>query len=60
MLSAAYAILGLHMKDGNIEVGEGLFEPKGDLQVRSLSVKGLVWRPDLRGPVTKRELETVD
>ncbi len=40
MLSAAYAILGLRMENGQIAMPEDLLEPKGDLQVRRVSIKG--------------------
>ncbi len=40
MLSAAYAILGLDMRDGEIIVPDDLFEPKGTLTVRSIRIKG--------------------
>ncbi len=40
MLSAAYAILGLEMKDGEIIVPDDLFEPKGALQVKAIRVDG--------------------
>ena len=43
MLSAAYAIIGLTMRDGRIHVADDVFIPKGDLQIRSLTVKGKVW-----------------
>ncbi len=44
MLSAAYAILGLKMEDGEIVVSPGLFEPKGGLQVVELRAGGREWR----------------
>jgi len=40
MLSAAYLILGLEMKDGEIAVPANLFEPKGDLEVMSVEIEG--------------------
>ncbi len=40
MLSAAYAILGLEMKNGEIIVPGNVFEPKGALQVKSICVDG--------------------
>ena len=48
------------MEDGRIEVGDDLFVPKGDLQVRSLSVKGLVWRVGQDGPKNAHELEAAE
>ncbi|HLH49012.1 MAG TPA: hypothetical protein VKV96_06710, partial [Roseiarcus sp.] len=44
MLSAAYAIIGLRMKDGEIVVAPDLFEPKGGLQVEELRAGGRVYR----------------
>ncbi|HLW93003.1 MAG TPA: glycosyl transferase family 36, partial [Roseiarcus sp.] len=44
MLSAAYAILGVSMVSGEIVVAEGLFEPKGGLEVETLSIGGREWR----------------
>jgi len=40
MLSAAYAILGLEMRDGELVVPEDLFEPKGRLALRRLTHRG--------------------
>ncbi len=42
MLSAAYAILGIEMKNGEITVKDDLFAPKGSLQVKSISIDGRV------------------
>jgi cyclic beta-1,2-glucan synthetase len=38
MLSAAYSILGLRMKGGEILVPDDIFEPKGELVVQSIRV----------------------
>jgi cyclic beta-1,2-glucan synthetase len=46
MLSAAYAIIGLTMRDGKILVSDDLFEPKGELKVERLSVGGHKWSRD--------------
>ena len=52
MLSAAYAVIGLTMRDGHVLVPDTLFEPRGPLQVRSLTVKGRTYRhPDREEPV---------
>ncbi len=40
MLSAAYAILGLEMKNGELIIPDDLFAPKGALQVKSLRIDG--------------------
>ena len=40
MLSAAYAILGIEMKNGEMIVPDDLFAPKGSLQVKSLRIDG--------------------
>ncbi len=40
MLSAAYAILGLRLEDGEIFVPDDIYEPKGKLIVKSLRVRG--------------------
>jgi cyclic beta-1,2-glucan synthetase len=40
MLSAAYAMLGLKMIDGQVVVAAELFEAKGELQVRALRAGG--------------------
>ncbi len=42
MLSAAYAILGLRMQDGRIVIPDDLSEPRGDLRIRRIRVKGEV------------------
>jgi len=44
MMSAAYALLGLSMVDGQVNVADHLFEPKGGLVVESLRVGERVWR----------------
>jgi cyclic beta-1,2-glucan synthetase len=44
MLSAAYAILGLKMVDGEIVVAPELFEAKGELRVEALHAGGRDWR----------------
>jgi cyclic beta-1,2-glucan synthetase len=44
MLSAAYAILGIVQENGRVSVRDDLFEPKGELVVRSLRVGERVWR----------------
>jgi hypothetical protein len=47
MLSAAYAIIGLKMIDGESVVAPELFEAKGELQVRALRAGGREWgEPD--------------
>jgi cyclic beta-1,2-glucan synthetase len=43
MLSAAYAIVGLKMVDGEVLVAPELFEAKGDLRVRRLRAGGRDW-----------------
>ena len=40
MLSAAYAILGLRMENGHIHLPDDLHEPRGDLRIRRIWVKG--------------------
>ncbi|HEX9167355.1 MAG TPA: hypothetical protein VF886_00285, partial [Roseiarcus sp.] len=50
MLSAAYALLGIEQEGGRVAVRDGLFEPKGELQVFSLRVGESTWkRDDLKG-----------
>jgi len=44
MMSAAYALLGLSMANGQISVADHLFEPKGGLVVESLRVGEKTWR----------------
>jgi cyclic beta-1,2-glucan synthetase len=43
MLSAAYAVLGLEMRDGELVLPADLFEPKGALQLRRLVYRGRAW-----------------
>ncbi len=40
MLSAAYAILGLQIRDGELVIPDDLFEPKGQLVLRKLVFRG--------------------
>jgi cyclic beta-1,2-glucan synthetase len=48
MLSAAYTILGLKIVDSQIVVPDDLFEPKGDLIVNMVRIKGnVVASPEL-------------
>jgi len=44
MMSAAYALLGISMVDGQVNVADHLFEPKGGLVVESLRVGERVWK----------------
>jgi cyclic beta-1,2-glucan synthetase len=46
MLSAAYAMLGLKMVDGEIVVAPEWGEAKGELQAQALHVGGRVWKRD--------------
>ncbi len=46
MLSAAYAVLGLKLENGRVILPDDLLEPKGDLKVRRIWVKGQTWDPD--------------
>ena len=43
MLSAAYAMLGIEQVDGELQVADELFEPKGELQVMSLRIGDREW-----------------
>jgi cyclic beta-1,2-glucan synthetase len=52
MLSAAYAILGLKMKDGKIIIPDDIFAPKGELRVLSVQVGDrIVKAPQKQGAV---------
>ena len=44
MLSAAYAMLGVKMVDGEVVVAPELFEAKGELRVEALRAGGRDWR----------------
>jgi len=44
MMSAAYALLGVSMTDGQVNVAEDLFEAKGGLLVESLRIGERVWK----------------
>ena len=46
MLSAAYALLGVGQKGGQVELRDDLFEAKGELKVRSLRIGETTWTPD--------------
>ena len=43
MLSAAYAILGLKLEDNQIQLPRDLLEPKGDLRVKNVWIRGQKW-----------------
>jgi cyclic beta-1,2-glucan synthetase len=49
MLSAAYALLGLQLRNGELVLPEDLFEPKGRLRLRRLVYRGRSFEPP-RGP----------
>jgi cyclic beta-1,2-glucan synthetase len=40
MLSAAYALIGVTMENGEIRTADTVFDPKGLLQVKSLTIQG--------------------
>jgi cyclic beta-1,2-glucan synthetase len=44
MLSAAYAMLGISQVDGQLNVADELFEPKGALKVEALRIVERVWQ----------------
>lgn len=44
MLSAAYAIFGLRLVDGEIVVPDDIYEAKGDLVLKSLKARGVPYR----------------
>ena len=46
MLSAAYALLGIEQRGGEIIVRSDLFEVTGDLKVQSLRIGESTWRPE--------------
>jgi cyclic beta-1,2-glucan synthetase len=50
MLSAAYAILGVKMIEGEIVVAPELFEAKGELLVQALHAHGRDWRAEELAP----------
>ena len=43
MLSAAYAIIGLKLENGQIKLPDDLLWPKGRLKVRRVCIKGQIW-----------------
>ena len=43
MVSAAYALLGIEQADGRVNVRDDLFEPKGEIEVRSLRIGDSTW-----------------
>ncbi len=49
MLSAAYAILGIEQRDGNVALRDDLFEAKGELEVQSLRVGEATWTAEGKG-----------
>ena len=46
MLSAAYAMLGISLVEGELSVADDLFEPKGELKVEGLRVGEKEWKRD--------------
>lgn len=49
MLSAAYAMLGIGLVDGELRVADDLFEAKGGLAVESLRVGDRAWKRESAG-----------
>ncbi|MFY9629937.1 MAG: glycosyl transferase family 36, partial [Methylocystis sp.] len=45
MISAAYAMLGLELENGELKLRDDAFEPKGDLKLESVSFKGKNFEP---------------
>ena len=58
MLSAAYALVGLSMVDGEVAVAPDWSEPKGELRVAALRAGGRDWRRD--GAAAARGLDAAD
>ncbi|MEW6441770.1 MAG: glycosyl transferase family 36 [bacterium] len=54
MLSAAYGLLGLAMRDGSLVVPDDLFDAKGPLQVKRLVYKGEEYRQRIEGSLSRR------
>lgn len=58
MLSAAYAILGLDVKNGAIVAPSDLFAPKGALQVKAIRLNGRCFTaPDMPNPASEKPAE---
>ena len=43
MLSAAYAIIGLKLENGQVQLPEDLLQPRGRLKVNKVWIKGQTW-----------------
>ncbi len=52
MLSAAYALLGLQLRDGELVIPDDLFEPKGRLALRKLVIRGRTYEARLGDQAT--------
>ena len=46
MMSAAYAMLGLELENGELQLRADAFEPKGELRLESVSYRGKTFRAD--------------
>ncbi len=44
MISAAYALLGLDLENGELKLRSDAFEPKGDLRLESVTFRGKIYR----------------
>jgi cyclic beta-1,2-glucan synthetase len=53
MLSAAYALLGLEMRDGKLILRDDSFESKGDLQLSEVLYRGELFTPRSNAAATK-------
>jgi cyclic beta-1,2-glucan synthetase len=49
MLSAAYALAGVHYENGEVTLADDAFEAKGELQLESIRVFDRVWTRDGEG-----------
>ena len=48
MISAAWALLGIEIEDGQLALRPDAFDSKGDLKLESVSWKGQIFRPETR------------
>ena len=49
MLSAAYAIIGLKLEDGQVSLPADLLAPKGTLKIRRVRIRGVDWVAPVAG-----------
>jgi cyclic beta-1,2-glucan synthetase len=52
MISAAYAMLGFELADGELKLRADAFQPKGELRLESVTYRGKIFRAEGAAKIT--------